>query len=267
MLAATPWGGDGMVWLVETVPGAGLLRDTQKLMAPAVVLASAAFGACAGRLVGAVGSGDLRVPALLVVALVPVLLLPDATARTWRTVHPVVLPDDLGATAALLAGHDREVVVTVPWRAYRAFDWGRPGMTSSDPAVRMFDAEVVTSDSLQVGAVLVPGEGRLAAEVGQALEVGPPADVLPALGVSWVVVYPDDPEAAQLDLMGLEPVRIGEFVELYRVPGPIEMPAPESLGRRVAVWLAHLLALVVAGAAVATRITSRRERDAHPSFM
>lgn len=267
LVAATSRGGDLMVWVVQTVPGAGLLRDTQKLLAPAVVLVAAAFGACAGRLVRALGSGDLRGPVLLVVALTPVLLLPDATTKTWPTTHPEVFPSDFEATARLLADHDREVVVTLPWRAYRAFDWGRPGMTSSDPAVRMFDAQVVTSDSLQVAAVLVPGEGRLAADVGQALEAGPPAETLPPLGVSWVVVYPDDREAAQLDLTGLEPVRLGEYVELYRVPDPATPEVTDSAARRGAVWLAHLLALGLATAAVATRMLARRDRDAAPSVM
>ncbi|PKH41366.1 hypothetical protein SAMN05192575_11414 [Nocardioides alpinus] len=265
--AATSWGADLMVWLVQTVPGAGLARDTQKLLAPAVVLVAAAFGACAARISRALATNDLRWPILLVVALGPVLLLPDATTRTWPTVHPVVFPADFEATADLLAGHDRELVVTLPWRAYRAFAWGRPGMTSSDPAVRMFDAEVVTSDSLQVGAVLVPGEGRLAAAVGEALDEGPPAQTLPALGVSWVVVYPDDEEAAQLDLSGLEPVRLGEFVELYRVPDAVIPDAPVWGVRRLSVWMAHLAALGLALAAAATRIVARRERDANGQFM
>lgn len=267
LLAATPAGSHLMVALVETVPGAGLLRDTQKLLAPAVVLVAAAFGACAGRVADAVASRDLRGPTLLALALTPVLLLPDATARTWPTTHPEVYPADFEATAELLAGRDREVVVTLPWRAYRAFDWGRPAMTSSDPAVRMFDAEVVTSDSLQVGDVLVPGEGRLAAEVGEALDAGPPARTLPALGVSWVVVYPDDPEADQLDLAGLEPVRVGEHVRLYRVPGVVEVDTDDASGRRLAVWLAHMMAMGLAALAVATRILTRRDRDVDHSFM
>jgi hypothetical protein len=267
VVAATPSGADLMVWLVQSVPGAGLLRDTQKLLAPAVVLVASAFGACAGRIAHAFGSSELRWAALLGLFVTPLLLLPDATTRTWPTTHPEVFPSDFEATARLLAGHDGEVVVTLPWRAYRAFDWGRPGMTSSDPAVRMFDAEVVTSDSLQVGAVLVPGEGRLAARVGRALEQGSPAETLPPLGVSWVVVYPDDREAAQLDLAGLEPVRLGEYVELYRVPDPITPRDSDPAARKVAVWLAHLLALGLTTAAVATRFLTRRDRDAARSIM
>ncbi len=72
---------------------------------------------------------------------------------------PVTFPDDLDRAAEVLSG-EQGTVVTLPWRAYRVFDWTRPGQTASDPALRMFDADVVTSDSLQVGAVLVPGESR-----------------------------------------------------------------------------------------------------------
>ena len=264
--AATSWGGDVMVRLVDSVPGAGLLRDTQKLMAPAVVLVSAAFGAATARALRAWGSSDVRALLTVVLVLAPVLLLPAATTSTWRTVDPVRFPDDLAEVADRLSGADG-VVVTLPWRSYRVFDWTRPGQTASDPAVRMFDADVVTSDSLQVGAVLVPGESTLSADIGRALEAGPPAQTLPALGVTWVVLYADDREAQLVDTTGLERVYDGDYVELFRVPGA---SAPEStgpFGRRAAVWGAHLLALLVAGAAAATRILARRDRDAGRSVM
>ncbi|RYB91925.1 hypothetical protein EUA93_17530 [Nocardioides oleivorans] len=263
--AATGGGQDLLVDLVDTVPGAGLLRDTQKLLAPAVVLVSVAFGAAAARLWRAVPVGDARPVAALVLAALPVVVLPDATLQTWPTVSPVRFPADLTRVADRLAG-EPGVVVTLPWRAYRAYDWTRPGQTASDPAVRMFDADVVTSDSLQVGQVLVPGESTLAAQIGQALEAGPPAEVLPGLGVAWVVVYPDDREAGQLDLTGLEPVVEGEHAALYRVPDAVVSPSGEQGSRALAVWAAHLLALLVAtaavGARVATRKSARRERDA-----
>jgi hypothetical protein len=131
----------------------------------------------------------------------------------------------------------------------------------------MVDAEVVTSDSLQVGAVLVPGESSLAADIGRALDAGPPARTLPPLGVTWVVLYADDREAQLVDTTGLDRVVDGDYVELYRVPGAAARERTEPSGRRAAVWGAHLLALVLAGAAVATRIRTRRDRDAASSFM
>lgn len=274
LLAATPVGADVMVRLVDSVPGAGLLRDTQKLLAPVVVLAASAFGACSARAVRAIANPEVRPLAAFVLVLVPVALVPDATTKTWPTVEPVGFPDDLERVAEVLSGADG-VVVTLPWRAYRAFAWGHRGMTSSDPVLRMVDADVVTSDSLQVGAVLVPGESTLAADIGRALEEGPPAQTLPALGVTWVVVYPDDREAAQLDLTGLEPVFTGEHAEVLRVPGATARDSTDSGRRRAAVWAAHLLALLTACGAVAVRLVGRsttrnpvrRERDADRQFM
>lgn len=264
--AATPWGAELLVRLVDTVPGAGLLRDTQKLMAPAAVLVAAAWGAATARACRVLGSSDARPLVALVLALAPVLLLPDATTSTWPTVDPVRLPEDLDRAAEQLSGQDG-LVVTLPWRAYRAFDWARPGQTASDPATRLFDAEVVTSDSLQVGAVLVPGESRLAADIVRALETGSPAQALPGLGVTWVVLYADDPDAGSVDTAGLQPVLEGEHVDLYRVPDAVAPEATESSARRMAVWAAHLLALLVAAAAVATRTATRRDGDANPSVM
>jgi hypothetical protein len=255
---ATGWGQDVLVSLVDTVPGAGLLRDTQKLLAPAVVLVATAFGAATARAWRALPAGDVRPLAALFLAILPVAVLPDATQQTWPTVSPVRFPADLTRIADRLS-REPGVVVTLPWRAYRVYDWTRPGQTASDPAVRMFDADVVTSDSLQVGAVLVPGESTLAAEIGQALEGGPPAEVLGPLGVAWMVVYPDDREAGQLDLSGLAPVVEGEYAALYRVPGATVARASGPGSRELAVWAAHLLALVVAAGAVGTRIATRKQ--------
>ncbi|WP_415839214.1 hypothetical protein [Nocardioides zeicaulis] len=261
--AATPWGGQVMEQLVSTVPGAGLLRDTQKLLAPVVVLAAAAFGACTARLVRPLAGREAAPMVAFLLALLPLVLLPDATVRTWATVSPVHLPDDLDRVAEALSGQDG-VVVTLPWRAYRAFSWGHPGMTSSDPAVRLLDTDVVTSDSLQVGATLVPGESTRAAEIGAALEDGRPADVLAPLGVTWVLLYPDDREAQLVDLAGLEPVVVGDDAALYRVPGAAARKEPDAEGRRVAVLGAHLVALLVALGALGTRardvVAARRRR-------
>ncbi|UFN44855.1 hypothetical protein [Nocardioides okcheonensis] len=264
LLAATPWGQSGLVGLVDTVPGAGLLRDTQKLLAPVVVLASAAFGACAARLVALLGRVEGAWAGVVVVALLPVLLLPDATVRTWATVAPVRLPDDLGRAAEVLDGTPG-VVVTLPWRAYRSFDWAHGGvLTSSDPATRMVDADVVTSDSLQVGPVLVPGESPLAAEIGAALAQGPPAAVLPDLGVTRVVLYPDDPDAATVDTSGLEPVLRTPVVEVFRVPGAEPAARAGTTVRRLAVLGAHAVALgvllVAIGVLLAGAVRRRRPR-------
>ena len=269
LAGATPWGAHVLVGAVDTVPGAGLLRDTQKFMAPAAVLAAAAFGACVGSACRAVASSDVRPLTALVLIVTPILLLPDATTKTWPTVAPVRFPDDLERVAQRLAGEEG-VVVTLPWRAYRAFDWTRPGQTASDPATRMVDADVVTSDSLQVGTVTIAGESPLAADIGHALDVGTPAKTLPPLGVTWVVLYADDPQASQVDTTGLQLVIEGEYVDLYLVPGATTNTAGSG-ARTAAVWGSHLLALLVALAAgavaVATRRLSGQDQDVEQSVM
>jgi len=102
------------------------------------------------------------------------------------------------------------------------------------------------------------------------LERGTPAD-LASLGVEWVVLYPDDPDAALVDTDGLEQVVDGGHVELYRVPGSVALDDADSGARALAVWGAHLVALLLATAAVlvvaSARIRARRDRDAEPRVM
>jgi hypothetical protein len=247
---ATPAGQELLRWLVATVPGAGLLRDSQKFLAPTAVLAALSLGALTDRLHAVLGKVDpeVRVSALMPLVALPVLLLPDATTVTWPTVRPVSLPGDFDVVAAAVAaGPADATLVTLPWRSYRGFSWGN-GLTSSDPALRWFEADVLVSDDLQVADVLVPGEGRRAAEVGAALRRDVPADALGPAGVEWVVVYPDDPAAPGVSTAGLEPVHLGADVALYRVPGPVTPSAGPPAAQRWAVgagWVLALLAVIV----------------------
>ena len=79
-----------------------------------------------------------------------------------------------------------------------------------------------------------------------------------------MALYPDDREAAQVDTTGLDAVLETPSVELYRVPGATPRTTADDGDREVAVWAAHLLALLVAAAAVAMRVAARRERDVGP---
>jgi hypothetical protein len=256
LLGAVPLGQDLLREVVSTIPGGGLLRDSQKFLAPAVMLVALCLGALTDRFAPTwtTWAPELRITALIPIVSLPLLLMPDATTVTWPTVAPVRYPSDFDAVdAAVSQGPDNATLVTLPWRAYRAFEWGS-GLTSSDPALRWFEADVLVSDDLQVGDVLVSGESARAASVGSALATGSPAEVLGPLGVTWVVVYPDDPAAEELDLAGLEPVHLGEDVRIYRVPDVTE-PPPVSRARRVAVatgWSVSFIALVV-GLVAATR--------------
>lgn len=261
-LSATGPGQQVLEWLVGAFPGAGLLRDSQKFLAPFVLLAVVSAGATADRLLARLRGWEpeARVSVVMVLLAAPFILLPDAVWSTWRTFEPVSYPHDFELVARTIASDETEPrMVTLPWRSYRAFTWGN-GQVASDPAARWFDAELITSDDLRVNDVVVQGESPTAARVGNALAQGRrPADVLPDLGVSWVLVYRDDPNVGEVDTSGLRPVHEGTYLSLWRVPDPIDR-APVGL-RRAAVILGDLVASgVVLGALVALARAQRTKR-------
>lgn len=267
VVAALPPGRDLLEWTVESVPGAGLLRDAQKLLAPYAVLASVAVAAAAGGVarMACRWDAEVRFAALVPLVVAPVLLVPDAPTVTWPTVTPVELPSSLAAVEDRVAD-DGRAVATLPWRSYRGFTWADHGRTSSDPLVRMLTGPVVVSDDLQVGSRLVPGEGALTAEVSRAVEARDLA-ALERLGVGWLVVYGDDPQspevAAWLDSAAVREVARSPEVTVHELAGTGEWPESSS-GRRTAVVLAHLaaalVALVALVGATCTRVCDMRRK-------
>jgi hypothetical protein len=268
MAAATGPGQALLRLVVAHVPAGGLLRDTQKFLLPTVLLVALAAGVATDRVARSLGrrwadAPELRMVLLLPVVLGPVLLLPDGARPVWTTVEPVDLPASFAEADRLTRGSD-SVVVTLPWRSYRLFEWGN-GTTSSDPAVRALHARVLVSDDLQVGSRVVRGEGALARRVGEVLAAGGAARDLGELGIGWVLVYPDDPDAATLDVGGLEQRYADEVLVLYRVPGAVAAPAvPRGdrvlLGGAYAAAAAVLVAAALAAVGGAVRARPRRRR-------
>jgi hypothetical protein len=232
---------------VTSVPGAGLLRDGQKLLAPFVVLVACLFGAAVDVVVRALSrygdEGAVLVGLLL--ALVPLALVPGGAGAVGRTVRPVSFPASLDRVAAAVdSGPSGRALVTLPWRSYRNPSWGT-GYPSSDPLVRMVDDPVITSDELTVGDRVVRGESDTAAHLDAALRTGPPAEVLPSYGVGWVVVYADDPAAGEVDVTGLRRVLTAPELTLYAVPDAVAAPAPAAWRRDTVVGADALALLVV----------------------
>jgi hypothetical protein len=242
---------------VTSVPGAGLLRDGQKLLAPFVILVACLFGGAVDVVARALARHGDEVVMLagLVLVLIPIGLVPDGAGAVWRTVRPVPFPDSLDRVMATIdAGPADRAVVTLPWRSYRNVGWGT-GYPSSDPLVRMVDRPVITSDDLAVGDRVVRGESDTAARIGDALATQQPADALPAYGVGWVVVYADDPAAGRIDVTGLRRVLTSPELTLYAVPGAVAAPEPAAW-RRVTVIGADLVALLALLAAAVLLLQS-----------
>lgn len=228
---ATSWGIAMVGWTLDTVPGAGLFRDTQKFVSLALpgyaILIATGAEALADRLAERrqILAGAIAV--LIAVAAVPELpsdvseLQPQDRSDGWQWVTGIVAMSD-GAVAAL------------PAASYRIIN-DRPVY---DPAVKKLPVPVIATNDLIVGDTVVAGEGS-ASQV-QAILLEAPDDALERLadaGVEWILVQ-DSPgpmgESAQI-LNRLDLTYSDEMLALYHVPGAINAPSPAD---RTAAWLA-----------------------------
>jgi hypothetical protein len=245
--AATVPGGDAAVrWAVAHLPGAGLLRDSQKWLLPAVIVVVLAAGLALDRLPGR------QVLASIAAACLPLLLLPDGPATLRTPLTPVQYPAGWRSVAAAVNGTNQTVLV-LPFSSYRSFDWA-PGRTVLDPAPRLLDAPVLVDDRLIVGSQVLGGEDPAVVRY-----LAHPQD-LAAQGIGWVVLEQGTPGPVPSDLARLTPVVLADGVQLYRVPAaagrqPIQAESHER-GRRILVIGADVLVglmVLVAAAAKAGR--------------
>jgi len=257
-LAATPMGLQAGEWSMLHVPGAGLLRDTQKWVAPALPLYALAAGAGVGWLRDRFGGRD----AVWATAAVLVVLVatPDLVWGVGGRVRPVQYPAGWQQVAGIVTADEGDVAV-LPAGMFRRFGFsGRAAVL--DPAPRMLRADVLQTGQLVVAGGTVAGEGRRAADVEALLLAGAHPDELAALGVGWVLVEhgtPGELGESQRTLDALDLVHDDRDLSLYRVPGVSAQP-----GDRGAAVAAHVLwaLLLGGGAAGALAIRMRRQTGA-----
>lgn len=240
---ATPPGISLMEWALETVPGAGLLRDAQKWVALAVpgyvVLAAAGAETVARQI-----PDHRRWLAALFAVTVIIAAVPDLP-RAVAPVKPVAPWPGWSAVSGIVAMDDTAVAV-LPAGPYRIID-GRP---TYDPAVKTLPAPVLATGDLVVSGVAVGGEGSTSATVEKTLLDAPDhaIDVLRSHGAGWVLVEnsPGEMGDSARVLSRLEVVYSDEHLTLHRVPGAIERP--ERADRTLA-WIALLAwaAMALAG--------------------
>jgi hypothetical protein len=260
-----PW----VAWVVAEVPGAGVLRDAQKWLAPWVVLVAVAAGLGAARLCRGLvrSSGDRSAGAALAVALValPVLGLPSLAWGELGRLSPVSYPDDLSRVRqAIAASGDGRDAVSLPWSTFRRFPWN-PGRTVLDPVPRAMPVTVVASDSLVVatphGLVTVAGDDPAAAHVQEALDAQRPlGPVLESLGVGWAVVADDLPDARADLPVGAVPVVRGTSFSLFRLVGTTEPTGRSATLTVLLVVTGDATALAVLAAALGITIRTRLRR-------
>ncbi len=212
--------------LVSGPPGGGLLRDGQKWTVFWVLLV-AVCAPCGLTWLTRRADRSLRVFLAGALALLPLAALPDLAWGGFGRLRPVDYPVAWQELRTTLA--DRRLdgdVLSLPWSAFRRYEWNNSQVVL-DPLARQLTRTVVWNDRLPVTVqgrvVQVGGDDPRAREVSKAIAAGNPlAPVLSDVGIRWVVVQTDQPEASRRpDLTGIPLVWQAPGLQLRELPGPV----------------------------------------------
>ncbi|NKY37650.1 hypothetical protein HGA13_31970 [Nocardia speluncae] len=279
-LAATPAGLGVMEWLVVHVPGAGLLRDTQKFVALAVPgYALCAAAACSVPTGAPAAAANVSVPtrgaqsadrpapmhasSALAVLLIGILLLPlpDLGWGVGGQIRAVQYPDSWAEVAERIDGPGD--IAVLPGGMFRRFPYSGTAPVL-DPAPRTLPRDVLQTGALPVRGETVTGEGARAQTVENLLLAGGEAAELAQLGVGWVLVERDSPgpvgESATT-LAQLNRVFDSDELRLYQVPDVAPRPAPQH---RALLIGAHNLWALLLMAPLLTTLLPHISRRAAP---
>jgi hypothetical protein len=259
-VAATPFGMAILEWLVDTVPGAGLLRDTQKwvaLAAPVYALAAASAVQTCGRFVP-------KAFAAVVASALIVAPLPDLAWGVGNTLTPIRYPADWQRAAdTVTAGRGDVLVLPVGTNRRYAF----AGSVSLDPAPRLLRADVLQSGELLVDGRSVDRPDSRATRAEEALLAGSSPATLAELGVGWVLVEGDSATGASpRTLAQLDLAFDGSDLRVYRVDGARLHSASASevsTSERAAMWSAHLAWIVLIANGLLAAVLKWAHRTAH----
>jgi hypothetical protein len=276
LLAAAPAlpGLRGLAGLVVAeLPGGGLIRDSQKFVAPLALVEAVGFGLGVERVLPALPARWGRAAAAGLVA-APLLLLPAlAWGGAGRLAAVEYPPAFAEARSAMAADPVPGAVLVLPWHLYLPFGWNGDRVVL-DPAPRWFPRRVVGNDDLELVGLTVPGEDPYGARLGPLVRGSAPlTPALPGAGVRYVLVLKTaDWTAWSGRLDGLVPTLERPELALYRVPTrPAEMRFPTPPVAPVVAADLAALALVVwacAGLSLPLRprrlVSSARDRQGGP---
>lgn len=262
-LGATSWGLTAGEWLVVHVPGAGLLRDTQKYVAlamPAYALCAAAacrtFTTATRRLTAGErpDSADTGIRATATLFVLPLVLpLADLAWGVSGAMRPVHYPAGWQQVVDHIAAPGD--VAVLPAGMFRRFPYSGPAPVL-DPAPRILPDDVLQTGELRVRGYAVTGEGNRARTVEEALLRGAPATDLAALGVGWILIERTTPGplgTSENTLTTAELKYEDQDLALYRIDSPALLDIATPSQRRIStaahlLWAALLLAGLIAAA-------------------
>ncbi|MGV1037531.1 MAG: hypothetical protein ACOYD0_10980 [Candidatus Nanopelagicales bacterium] len=248
-------------WIVESVPGGGIVRDGQKLLAPVALLMALAVPLGVARISDKSRARVQLRLAMVVLIVIPLALLPDMAAGVWGRLGSVAYPAGWESVRSAIAAGPPGDAISVPWTTFRRYPWNG-NRTVLDPAPRFMPRTVIADDRLPVsgssGVTWVGGDDPRSAAVAAGLGTNAPlVDVLPAMGVRWVIEQTDQPRPIDRSkLVGLRLVVNQTGLKLWEVP--TAGPAPELPSWWPIVATVDLLGLVILLSSATLLVVARR---------
>lgn len=243
--------------VVDRLPGGGALRDSQKLVAPWVVVAAAGVGLLVD---SARRLPRLGVPLQAMLLCLPIALSPQMAWGLGGRLTAVEVPTGYRAAVDRLAELPDGEVALLPWSQYRQYGWN-DDRVSLTLVPRIVDRAVVFDDSLPLRAGRVPGESPRSREIARAIDRGAaPEDVLAGSGARYLVAELDAGLPVDVDRLRSHGLVVAESPEIIVIDlgGPSEQPGPTP-GRVLLGWGVTLLTwVVVTGALIASRSSVTR---------
>lgn len=254
-------------WLVTEAPGAGILRDSQKWVAPLALAAAVGFGEVAEAMLRRRddGHGKVRTAGLV---LLPLALLPGLAWGLDGTLKPERYPSEWEELRTVMEEADvgSDQVLVLPFQVYRRFDWNADRAVL-DPAPRFFPGRMVTDDALAVDEGTVEGESRTAARFRTLLagvrDTDDLADALADEGIRWVLLERGTPGSADQPIPAGRVVHEGNELILVELSGGVGEPSAALPGADVVAVLS-VAALALGGASVVVLVV--RPRRAYTSL-
>ncbi len=242
-LPVTGFGADLVADLVQHVPGAGVLRDSQKWIALLALAVCAGFGLLVVAVRESVRTRGLPTGLVLAAAaLLPLVLLPSMAWGLAGKFDPVRYPLEWAQVRGILEEQPAENrrTVVLPFSAYQRLPWN-DGRAALDPAIRFFPGDVVTNDELVISKDRsVAGDNPAAARIGDAVRRGLPLDaVLAETGVRFVLVEKTAGGAAAVEVPRGTVLHDGAELMLVETGNQAALSSAE---RRAAIIVGDLLA-------------------------
>lgn len=261
LLAVLPATGPGAAVveaLVRAVPGAGLLRDSQKLVALTVLLLTVAAARLGDRL-----SRARATPLVACLVAWPVATLPTLAVGHLGRWGSVSYPAEHLEVAQLVDDGGPGSLLVLPWMTYRRYAWDGDRVVL-DPWNRLVARDVLSSDDLPVSGQVVSGEDPRGAEVARLLDADPSPQearsALRSLGVRYVVLDRSQPSPAGTAVeLGDRPVLSAGDLELHDLGDPSGAAAsPRPTTAPVGLVVSVLSWLAIAAGWARQRWSSRR---------